>query len=622
MMRTSYTCETPPWLALLSVCTSAAGTLCLSLSGLLPWPAFIPLAGVHLLVWLRYFDRELIGTRTALGIMVALAAIEGWRVSLSGGDAVVPALRDLIVVISLTRLLMRKTPREMYQITGISFSQCMLATIFTTSPLFLVGLGLVIVLVPMTLSALDAHAFNSPAGMRTDPAHWTAVTLGIVLATGILFYILPRPASSIITHSFVQDRRYTFSDNVDLKSSGRTSSDSSIVMRIIWSSRSAPAAIYLSGARLEGITMDGFFRLETAGSSPPVAGRVTDRLTVYPAAFQSEHVFIPFWFKDSSPRRTFFKGPNLYWSGAMPARYDLWVSRIPGPSPPGETYVPDGLLPVADLGVRISGRGAPAVRVERLARYLGTNYRYTLKPQDIPPGRHGIETFVFASRGGTCEHFASALATMIRGCGIPARVVTGFLVTEYNDVGNYYIVRASDAHAWVEYWDGSWHTVDATPAGRMPRGLRFHLLDELRFRWIRWVIEYSLDDQIRLAFSILSTAPQVTRNVDKAAPYALGAMGLVVLFLALFSVIRRSMRSPYEKVSGAFGKKGIHLPSKSAHEEHLSLVQGKDPELAAEFRKYLDDYLPWRFGSKEIDIDASTRRMIDVILRTGKMESQ
>ena len=72
-------------------------------------------------------------------------------VSYRGSAAVVILVRDMILTLAFIRLVMKKTPREIYQIVGISFAQCLLATIFTISPLFLVGLLFMVILVPMTL---------------------------------------------------------------------------------------------------------------------------------------------------------------------------------------------------------------------------------------------------------------------------------------------------------------------------------------------------------------------------------------------------------------------------------------------------------------------------------------
>ena len=87
-----------------------------------------------------------------------------------------------------------------------------------------------------------------------------------------------------------------------------------------------------------------------------------------------------------------------------------------------------------------------------------------------------VDDFLFNTRRGFCEHFASAFTVLARAAGIPARVVTGYQGGEYNPMGGYLLVRQSDAHAWSEVWlEGrGWVRVDPTAAvapERVERGL-------------------------------------------------------------------------------------------------------------------------------------------------------
>jgi hypothetical protein len=89
---------------------------------------------------------------------------------------------------------------------------------------------------------------------------------------------------------------------------------------------------------------------------------------------------------------------------------------------------------------------------------------YTLSPP--PLGDDSIDDFVFGTKRGFCEHFASAFVVLMRAAGIPARVVTGYQGGYFNKVGNYLLVRQSDAHAWAEVWFSGrgWVRVDPTAA--------------------------------------------------------------------------------------------------------------------------------------------------------------
>ena len=89
-----------------------------------------------------------------------------------------------------------------------------------------------------------------------------------------------------------------------------------------------------------------------------------------------------------------------------------------------------------------------------IERYLRTNFGYTLQlPRTVP--HDPVANFLFDRKQGHCEYFASSMAIMLRTLGIPSRVVNGFRTGEFNDLTSQYLVRASNAHSWVEaYFPG------------------------------------------------------------------------------------------------------------------------------------------------------------------------
>ncbi len=109
-------------------------------------------------------------------------------------------------------------------------------------------------------------------------------------------------------------------------------------------------------------------------------------------------------------------------------------------------------------------------KVQAIERYLRENYSYDL---DIAPqsgDRDAVAYFLFDEKRGYCEHFASAMAVMARGAGIPARVVTGYTGGAYNPFTALWEIKQSDAHAWVEIYFGSsgWVPFDPTPGFEIP----------------------------------------------------------------------------------------------------------------------------------------------------------
>lgn len=99
-----------------------------------------------------------------------------------------------------------------------------------------------------------------------------------------------------------------------------------------------------------------------------------------------------------------------------------------------------------------------------LMKFHNEEFFYTLEPP--PLGRNPVDQFLFDTRQGFCEHYASAFAVMMRSVGIPARIVLGYQGGELNPMGGHLIVRQADAHAWTEVWlkDVGWHRVDPTAA--------------------------------------------------------------------------------------------------------------------------------------------------------------
>ena len=115
------------------------------------------------------------------------------------------------------------------------------------------------------------------------------------------------------------------------------------------------------------------------------------------------------------------------------------------------------------------GNDDSAIVAAALALFHDGGFRYTLAP--APLGRNAMDDFLFDTREGFCEHYSSAFTVLMRAAGIPARVVTGYQGGYWNKLGNYLLVRNSDAHAWSEVWlaGRGWVRVDPTAAVRPDR---------------------------------------------------------------------------------------------------------------------------------------------------------
>jgi transglutaminase-like putative cysteine protease len=174
---------------------------------------------------------------------------------------------------------------------------------------------------------------------------------------------------------------------------------------------------------------------------------------------------------------------------------------------------------------RDSGSTDVTIMSQALRYFNQQGYSYTLEPPPLPLN-NWIDAFLFESKQGFCEHYASAFVFLMRAAGVPARVVTGYQGAQYNALGDYYIVRQSDAHAWAEVWLQGRGWVRADPTAyvapvRIQQGLasavpdtaalplfqrnpplwmlrlRFNL-DMLAFRWDQWVLGYDAERQLAL----------------------------------------------------------------------------------------------------------------------------
>ena len=147
-------------------------------------------------------------------------------------------------------------------------------------------------------------------------------------------------------------------------------------------------------------------------------------------------------------------------------------------------------------------------RARAIEHYLRTEFRYSLAPLE-----HEVDDplahFLFVSKKGHCEYFASAMGVLLRAVWVPSRVATGFQSGSFNPISGWHVVRASDAHSWVEAWvpGEGWMTFDPTPSDPGGGGgsafSRLGLwVDAASMFWQEWVMGYDLDRQLTLAFEV------------------------------------------------------------------------------------------------------------------------
>ncbi|MCB9637636.1 MAG: DUF3488 domain-containing protein [Myxococcales bacterium] len=170
------------------------------------------------------------------------------------------------------------------------------------------------------------------------------------------------------------------------------------------------------------------------------------------------------------------------------------------------TQMPEGVFSprLKELALRITrGQKTLQRKARAIEDYLRKTYSYSLERG--PFKGNPLEDFLFRQKKGHCEYFSTAMIMLLRSLDIPARQVTGFLGAEWNPYGEFYAVRQSHAHSWVEVLDISrgWYRFDPTPY-RTDANIRKaswltwaeDRFDALRLQWYKWVVEYDIESQI------------------------------------------------------------------------------------------------------------------------------
>ncbi len=185
------------------------------------------------------------------------------------------------------------------------------------------------------------------------------------------------------------------------------------------------------------------------------------------------------------------------------------TARAPPPSIPDEIRLVYLRLPhtidprVSELARTLTASAANNYdRAAAIQSYLRNNFQYTLDPPAIEP-EDPVGSFLFRSKSGYCEYFAAAMAVMLRTLNVPSRLVNGFQTGSYNRIGKDFVVRARDAHSWVEvYFTGyGWIPFDPTPADPHPvlPGEWDDYVDTAALFWNEWIINYDFSHQVQLA---------------------------------------------------------------------------------------------------------------------------
>jgi len=543
------------------------------------------LAGLGWSAWREWRgDGEGISEWVANACMLVMLILSLGPVLLQGASAV-RAIAQFLLVLTGLKSAARKQNRDWMQIFVLSFFQLLSAAALTVEPVFAVLFFGYLLLAPCALvlfqlrreigalsstRRLDAEAFVEPSLFRSL-ASTTAV---LFLSTVVIFVVFPRVGAGYFAAPFGGSQVLTgFSEEVGLGTVAALKQDGAVAMRVtVDRPELLQTERYWRGAALDHFDGRNWRRRpkELHPLMRPEPGVFT---TLAPAPRRSvlrEEVIL----EPQDSAALFFAGSPLEIRGrfsevsvdatgnvrvirptGIRTRYQVVASLAPRRVPPTADTLE---LPVLDRRIvplarsLVAGSSDDAARADALLRSFHSGFEYTLEPGD--PGSHDpLARFLFETRRGHCEYFASAYAVLLRAVGIPSVVVTGYAGGEWNPYGGYFLLRQSDAHSWVEaYIDGAWRTYDPTPAALVPEpGFRRQMIeaiDALQMRWYRYVINYTLEDQAEAALSLRDATERLWQSLarDWQKSFSMGdtvngvgkvSWRVVALFVTLIAIV-------------------------------------------------------------------------------------
>ncbi len=524
--------------------------------------------------------------------------------------------------------------------------------------------------------AADVPAFTQPVvperGWSFPDLKWSIAAAVVIstLVSVLNFIAIPRLSKAMFDLGFMRSggagTRTGLTDRVNLKQQGTIGLDPEIVgrVRIGESISQELSRLYLIGRRLDTFDGESWFAGESRTVRIPAARDAVH--WIYPddehiQAFRYELLLKPrgqpmlprldrtIAIRFGESRNLDIRHPGLDLElpddphGAV--RYEAWNAFYPLPATESGfdlaamTLVPDGTSPrIRELAKELGGSLRESV--SNIARHFSSGFSYSLERS---AARHAdvLDDFLFVSRTGHCEYFASAAALLLRLNGIPARVVNGYLVSER--LGNdEWLIRQQDAHSWVEYYNPATGWIRFDPSPRTPEGERagskswkYTLLDWMgraELWWYDAVIDFDLTDQFGMFRRIMEAIdssfaqdgadgagkPDGTEK-DGQSPVDLqetarlsAAFVLVTAGIAFLWYRRRPARTPLHPASIQFQrlmtawKSGAAAPApgETVRDWIESLAGQLAPRDRARFRVWTDLYLRARFDPG-IDPDRS-----------------
>lgn len=610
--------------------------------------------------------RSELGASRVLGVvLVVLFAALGYDVVVRGGDVVGDASTFLVVVL-VSRLYTGRTTVEARQILLLSLLVVLagsaLSTSFSFAPYFI---GFIVCSVwALTTTQLEREVEARRKAGQPEASLQVRISGRYLLTTSLLSVVIFIQASAFfiafprlgIGYFRLAQRpskqTVGYNDKVELGASGNIEESLNVVMRLEFENANQQASsLYFRGATLSEFDGRRWSRL-SSGFSPlkmsadgliHLRGRPDPHAISYKLAQEPSDIdslVLPEQTTSFTLRRELgappIAGLRLVTSQGLDViasrppniglRVEGWLSPDTGVLPlrapnEAETALPKSIDPrISELAKELAqGETATSVLAAKFMNHLH-QFNYTTNLTAPPENTDPIAYFLFDTRAGHCEYFASALAVLLRTQGVATRLVSGYLGASYNRYGNYWFVTENRAHSWVEYFNPQlgWVRVDPTPpSGQPPTRTHISMLNEMldvtRYRWNRYVLEFNLDTQL----SAVKTVQQAMRDNKegwKEAPQAVHQMWsehrttfLLTAVLLLLGwlywlqrkIVRRKITAPtrlyrrYRKFVLGGNDSDTHTPIEVA-----AMARNRFPTLVDPINEMTEAYLQARFGGE------------------------
>ena len=475
---------------------------------------------------------------------------------ISGGflDATV----HLVLFVMVVRLFSARRDRDFYFLSVIAFLMVLSAALLTVDSVFLLSFAVFMLTAVVSFILMEMRHVSAKAGVnwRQSGMEMTyrnmagslavaspILVLCILLGAAGIFFLLPR-ASAGYLGAYAPGGEITtgFSDRVELGRIGEIQQSASVVMHIrIDGDDRGSFDLKWRGVALSHF--DGrswsnnrderplFPRLDGLFVLPPRAGGHSS--SPHPIHYRvvMEPVGMNVFFLAATPESLegnyghvaidngggVFNLDPEHPVNRYQATSDIAQTSASSLRRAGQAYPPEVLssylgLPALDSRIPELARKITASadndydRAAALETYLRTHFGYSLQLSRTVP-HDPLANFLFERRQGHCEYFASSMAVMLRILGIPSRVVNGFRTGEFNDLTSQYVVRASNAHSWVEaYFPGhGWVAFDPTPGASIAATTGWSRIsmyaDAMASFWREWIVNYDVVHQQALAVS-------------------------------------------------------------------------------------------------------------------------